>query len=125
MNAMRGCWEMVVEIYKRDPRSYNIKIGVLGDTTLHIAIMSRQEDTAQKLVQLIIYTRTETTLLMSSLHQTIKGIPLSIWKPPSEALTSANLSLTIVTQRMVPLLFKLPLQMAFGVRLLLQLSSSY
>ena len=63
MNAMRGCWEMVVEIYKRDPRSYNIKIGVSGDTALHMAIMSRQEDTAQKLVQLIIYTRTENDAL--------------------------------------------------------------
>ena len=63
MNAMRGSWENVVEMYKRDPRSHTIKIGFLGDTALHMAIRSRKEDTAQKLVQLIIYTRTEKDAL--------------------------------------------------------------
>ena len=66
MNAMRGCWEMVVEIYKRDPRSYNIKIGVSGDTTSHIAIMSRKEDTDQNWFNSSFILAPKTTLLMFS-----------------------------------------------------------
>lgn len=54
INGMTGNWEKVVEIYKRDRRSHIIQIGSSRNTALHLAILSRREDTALELVQLII-----------------------------------------------------------------------
>ena len=172
MNAMRGSWENVVEIYKRDPRSHTIKIGFLRDTALHMAIRSRKEDTAQKLVQQIIPTNHTPTekdalyvlctpnkdgntplhlaaalgsvnlcksiiignrykqVLLAARNQSSHSTPL-YWaafngnKDGSiKCATPTPKPLTTAIHGMVPLLFTLPLKMAFGVRLLLQLSSS-
>ena len=93
VNAMRGSWENVVEIYKRDPRSHTIKIGLSGDTALHMAIISRQEDTAQKLVQLIIHTRTEKdALYVLSTPNNDGNTPLHL----AAALGSVNLCKSII-----------------------------
>ena len=93
MKAMRGCWENVVEINKRDPRSHTIKIGFLGDTALHMAIRSRKEDTAQKLVQLIIHTHTgKDALYVLSTPNNDGNTPLHL----AAALGSVNLCKSIV-----------------------------
>eukprot|EP00261_Vitis_vinifera_P032594 XP_019073837.1 PREDICTED: uncharacterized protein LOC100853188 isoform X2 [Vitis vinifera] len=50
--GIAGSWENVVKIYEEHPQAHTMKIGKLKNTTLHIAVESRLEETVNQLVQI-------------------------------------------------------------------------
>ncbi|KAL6339461.1 hypothetical protein AAG906_032996 [Vitis piasezkii] len=53
IKSITSNWEGVVKIYKQDPRAHKIKLGKSGNTALHMAVASGQEDIVEQLVKLI------------------------------------------------------------------------
>ena len=53
IKSITSNWEDVVKIYKQDPRAHKIKLGKSGNTALHMAVASGQEDIVEQLVKLI------------------------------------------------------------------------
>eukprot|EP00261_Vitis_vinifera_P032374 XP_019073617.1 PREDICTED: uncharacterized protein LOC109122025 [Vitis vinifera] len=51
--GITGSWESVVKIYEEHPEAHTMKIGILKNTALHIAVESRRGDTVEKLVEQI------------------------------------------------------------------------
>ncbi|XP_021279785.1 serine/threonine-protein phosphatase 6 regulatory ankyrin repeat subunit B-like [Herrania umbratica] len=52
-SAMKGEWDVALELYKNNPTVHVAKISRSGDTALHIAVSNVQEGVVQKLVDLI------------------------------------------------------------------------
>ena len=53
IKSVASNWDDVVKIYGQDPRAHKIKLGESGNTALHVAVTSGQEDIVEQLVKLI------------------------------------------------------------------------
>lgn len=51
--AIQGKWDLVVELYRKEPRACRAKITESGDTALHLAVSDGQEYIVEELVHLI------------------------------------------------------------------------
>ncbi|KAI4301216.1 hypothetical protein L6164_034516 [Bauhinia variegata] len=51
--AMKGKWDEVVKIYKKNPMVHDAQITRSGDTALHIAVSDGQEDAVAEMVKLV------------------------------------------------------------------------
>ena len=51
--VMQGKWNDVIATYQKKPKAHRAKITRTGDTTLHIAVLDREESVVEKLVKLI------------------------------------------------------------------------
>ena len=52
-SAIKGKWEDVVDLYKRQPRAHKAKMVISGETALPMAVSAGKEDVAEQLVELI------------------------------------------------------------------------
>ena len=53
IKSVTSNWDDVVKIYEQDRRAHKIKLGKSGNTALHMAVASGQEDIVEQLVKLI------------------------------------------------------------------------
>ncbi|KAL6339369.1 hypothetical protein AAG906_032898 [Vitis piasezkii] len=67
IKSVASNWDDVVKIYGQDPRAHKIKLGESGNTALHVAVTSGQEDIVEQLVKLI-NERSENALDSNPLH---------------------------------------------------------
>ena len=55
IKSVTSNWDDVVKIYEQDRRAHKIKLGKSGNTALHMAVASGQEDIVEQLVKLIMF----------------------------------------------------------------------
>ncbi|RVW45648.1 hypothetical protein CK203_113298 [Vitis vinifera] len=65
-SAIKGKWEDVVDLYKRQPRAHKAKMVISGETALPMAVSAGKEDVAEQLVELIREPRWKLSILEMS-----------------------------------------------------------
>ncbi|WJZ85835.1 hypothetical protein VitviT2T_005352 [Vitis vinifera] len=58
-SAIKGKWEDVVDLYRRQPRAHKAKMVVSGETALHMAVSAGKDDVVEQLVELISEPKVE------------------------------------------------------------------
>ncbi|KAL6345076.1 hypothetical protein AAG906_013559 [Vitis piasezkii] len=52
-SAIKGKWEDVVDLYKRQPRAHKAKMVISGETALPMAVSAGKEDVAEQLLSIL------------------------------------------------------------------------